>query len=68
MRKDASLLLKRRIHVFNYITQATREGRMLKVAVAELHDSIFLSERTILEDFAMVNKSTAKTVTINVKQ
>lgn len=47
MRRDKELLEKRKQFVENYISEGSKEGKMMKVLVQELQDRLFLSERTI---------------------
>ncbi|MFB9079017.1 hypothetical protein ACFFLS_10035 [Flavobacterium procerum] len=45
MKRSRTLLDKRRDYVLNYIN--TNQAKQMKVVVAELSDSLFLTERTI---------------------
>ncbi|KAF2515232.1 hypothetical protein [Flavobacterium foetidum] len=45
MKRSRTLLEKRRDYVLNYIN--TNQAKQMKVVVAELSDSLFLTERTI---------------------
>lgn len=45
MRRSRTLLEKRRDYVINYLNQ--NQAKQMKVVVAELSDTLFLTERTI---------------------
>lgn len=45
MKRDKTLLAKRRDYVINYINK--NQAKQMKVVVAELSDTLFLTERTI---------------------
>ncbi|WP_343586135.1 hypothetical protein [Flavobacterium sp.] len=45
MKRSRTLLDKRRDYVMNYIN--TNQAKQMKVVVAELSDTLFLTERTI---------------------
>ncbi|WP_291152222.1 hypothetical protein [Flavobacterium sp. UBA7680] len=54
MRRNRTLLEKRRDYVINYLNQ--NQAKQMKVVVAELSDTLFLTERTI---YTIINEGLA---------
>jgi len=54
MKRSRTLLDKRRDYVMNYIN--TNQAKQMKVIVAELSDTLFLTERTI---YTIINEGLA---------
>ncbi|HEY1194306.1 hypothetical protein [Flavobacterium sp.] len=54
MKRSRTLLDKRRDYVMNYIN--TNQAKQMKVVVAELSDTLFLTERTI---YTIINEGLA---------
>jgi hypothetical protein len=54
MKRSRTLLEKRRDYVMNYIN--TNQAKQMKVVVAELSDTLFLTERTI---YTIINEGLA---------
>ena len=54
MKRSRTLLEKRRKYVINYLN--TNQAKQMKVVVAELSDTLFLTERTI---YTIINEGLA---------
>lgn len=54
MKRDRTLLAKRRDYVINYLNK--NQAKQMKVVVAELSDTLFLTERTI---YTIINEALA---------
>ena len=54
MKRSRTLLDKRREYVINYLN--SNQAKQMKVVVAELSDSLFLTERTI---YTIINEGLA---------